>query len=153
MIKNQVKQLIEAEKKAAHLFQMIESRGLIKSGISEKELNKSVYDLAEELYGIRKYWHKRIVRAGKNTLLPYRENPPDLILQEDDILFLDFGPVFEEWEADFGRTYVIGDNSKKKQLVKDIAEAWKKGKDFFLAHQDTITGAHLRLYFEAGKII
>jgi Xaa-Pro dipeptidase len=40
-----------------------------------------------------------IVRAGKNTLLPYDENPPDLTIGEDDILFLDLGPVFEQWES------------------------------------------------------
>lgn len=146
MSNSAIQELINAEKKAAHLFETIESRGLIQPGISEKELNNSVYALAEELYGIRKYWHKRIVRAGKNTLLPYRENPTDLILQEDDILFLDFGPVFEEWEADFGRTYVIGDNSKKKQLISDIAEAWGKGKEYFLKHRETITGAEFYNY-------
>lgn len=141
MSSSSIKELIKAEKKATHLFETIESRGLIQPGISEKELNNSVYALVEELYGIRKYWHKRIVRAGKNTLLPYRENPPNLILRKDDILFLDFGPVFEEWEADFGRTYVIGGNPKKKQLVNDITEAWGKGKQYFLEHQEKITGA------------
>jgi len=48
------------------------------------------------------------VRAGRNTLAPYDENPPDLTVAEDDIVFLDLGPVFEELEADFGRTYVVG---------------------------------------------
>jgi hypothetical protein len=33
----------------------------------------------------------RIVRAGRNTLAPYDENPPDLTVGEDDILFLDLG--------------------------------------------------------------
>ena len=77
--------LIEAEAKATQLFEEIEKRGLITPGISEKELNTAVYELAFELFGIKKYWHKRIVRAGKNTLLPYRENPPDLILREQEI--------------------------------------------------------------------
>jgi hypothetical protein len=27
---------------------------------------------------------------------PHDENPPDLTVGEDDILFLDLGPVFEE---------------------------------------------------------
>ena len=31
------------------------------------------------------YWHKRIVRSGPNTLLPYRENPPDRAIGTDDI--------------------------------------------------------------------
>ena len=104
------KKLIEAEKKALFLFQEIEKRGLIIPGKTEKNINTEIYNLAFELFGIKLYWHKRIVRAGKNTLKPYNENPENLTLQKDDILFIDFGPVFEEWEADFGRTYVIGND-------------------------------------------
>ncbi len=55
----------------------------------------------------RALWHKRIARAGRNTPLPYKENPPDFQIQDDDIVFFDFGPVFEEWEADFGRTFIL----------------------------------------------
>ncbi|KAB2840032.1 MAG: aminopeptidase P family protein, partial [Melioribacteraceae bacterium] len=94
--------LREAETKADNLVKEIERRGLIRAGVSEKDLNDKVYELALELYGIKKYWHKRIVRAGKNTLCPYKENPPNLIINEDEILFFDFGPVFEDWEADIG---------------------------------------------------
>lgn len=146
MSTNKVKQLIEAEKKAADLFKTIELRKLIRPGITEKELNKAVYALAFELYGIKKFWHKRIVRSGKNTLLPYRENPPDLVLQNDDILFLDFGPVFDEWEADLGRTYVIGQDTKKLKLKSDIEKAWQDGKEYFLKNQSNITGAELYTY-------
>ena len=75
---NQVKiNLIEAEKKAAFLFDKISSNGLITPGKSEKQLNSEIFNLAYELFGIKKYWHKRIVRAGKNTLKPYKENPED----------------------------------------------------------------------------
>ena len=54
-------------------------------------------------FGVSRHWHKRIVRAGPNTLEPYKQNPPDREITADDIVFLDFGPIFEEWEADFGR--------------------------------------------------
>ena len=95
---DQLLQLREAERKAAHLFSVIQERNLVQTGASEEQLNSQIYSLAEELFGITKYWHKRIVRAGKNTLLPYRENPPNLILDSDDIVFFDFGPVFDAWE-------------------------------------------------------
>ena len=108
--------LIDAENKAAILFAEIAKRGLIVAGKSEKELNNEVFKLAFELFRIDKYWHKRIVRAGKNTLLPYKENPPNETLQNDDILFFDFGPVFEDWEADVGKTYVLGNNEQKLKL-------------------------------------
>jgi hypothetical protein len=31
-------------------------------------------------------------------------------------LFFDFGPIFEDWEADFGRTFVIGNDPIKHKL-------------------------------------
>ena len=138
-------QLINAEKKAAMLFSEIEERGLIFPGKSENDLNNDIFNLAYDLYGIKKYWHKRIVRAGKNTLKPYKENPRNLIIQEDDILFIDFGPIFEEWEADFGRTYVLGQDKLKIKLMNDISFAWKDCKNFFISKKN-ITGAELFEY-------
>jgi Xaa-Pro dipeptidase len=109
-------------------------------------LKNEVFELAFELFGIRTYWHKRIVRVGKNTLFPYRENPPDLVLKEDDILFFDFGPVFEKWEADVGKTYVIGNDATKLKLQRDVELAWYQGKAFYKKYRDEITGAELYQY-------
>lgn len=135
--------LIEAERKASVLFAEVENRSLISPGKTEKKLNTEIFDLAFELFGIRKFWHKRIVRSGSNTLLPYKENPPDLELQNDDILFFDFGPVFDEWEADFGRTYVIGNHPRKLQLKHDVESAWHEGYAYFLKNYKRISGADL----------
>ena len=140
-----LQKLIEAEKKATTLFQEIENRNLICAGKTEKEINKAVYNLAFKLFGIKKYWHKRIVRSGKNTLFPYDENPKNLLVQKDDIVFLDFGPIFEEWEADFGRTYVLGDDPVKQKLKRDIQKAWTKANAFFYSQKE-ITGAKLYNY-------
>ncbi|RKR15153.1 metallopeptidase family M24 [Maribacter vaceletii] len=137
--------LIEAEEKASELFVQIEEKGLIVPGKSEKELNTEIFNLAFELYGIKKYWHKRIIRAGKNTLKPYDENPENLTIQKDDILFIDFGPIFDEWEADFGRTYVLGTDILKHKLKDDIQLAWKDCKAFFTSKKE-ITGAELYNY-------
>jgi Xaa-Pro dipeptidase len=125
------KELLEAQTNAEKLFHEIEVRGLIRPGITETGLNADIYALAHEMYGITKYWHKRIVRAGKNTLLPYDDNPPDLTIGDDDILFLDLGPVFEEWEADFGRTFVLGSDPLKHKLRDDVGHAFADGKEFF----------------------
>jgi Xaa-Pro dipeptidase len=56
------------------LFREIEARGLIRSGASESRLSEDIYELTKEMYGITTHWHKRIVRAGRNTLEPYAEN-------------------------------------------------------------------------------
>ena len=128
--------LRDAETKAAQLFAEAVKRELIRSGVSEKVINDEVYALAFEMFGIKKYWHKRIVRAGANTLCPYRENPPDLMIHEDDILFFDFGPVFEDWEADLGRTWVLGQDPIKLRIQRDIEECWAIGKRHFDATPD-----------------
>ncbi|MEO6305713.1 MAG: M24 family metallopeptidase [Bacteroidia bacterium] len=143
---NTKQNLIDAEEKALRLFNAIQERGLIIAGKSEHSLNTEIFELAFELFKIKKYWHKRIVRSGKNTLCPYKENPPDLILQNDDILFFDFGPVFENWEADIGKTYVIGNDPDKIKLQKDVELAWHKGKEFYLKNKETITGARFYEY-------
>ena len=141
-----IKQLLIAEEKANELFAAIESHQLIQPGKSEKQLNQEVFKLAEEMFDIKKYWHKRIVRAGKNTLLPYRNNPPNLIIQQQDILFFDFGPVFEEWEADIGRTYVLGNDEKRIKLQKGVEKAWYEGAGYYLENKDHLTGADFYQY-------
>jgi Xaa-Pro dipeptidase len=140
-----VTELLIAQDKAERLFHEIEARGLIRSGISESRLNEDIYNLAKEMYGITTYWHKRIVRAGKNTLAPYAENPPDLMIGEDDILFLDIGPVFEDWEADFGRTFVLGSDPLKLKLRDDVGTAFAEGKRYFHETPD-ITASQLFAY-------
>jgi len=141
--------LLDAQEKAQTLFAETQARNLIRTGAKESEINEGIYALAESMFGISRYWHKRIVRAGRNTLAPYDENPPDLTVGEDDIIFLDFGPVFEEWEADFGRTYVVGNDPLKHKLCRDIEEAFVRGKQYFHEHPE-ITAAEL--YAHAQKL-
>jgi Xaa-Pro dipeptidase len=137
--------LLDAQSKASALFTDVESHSLIRPGVSELEINDAIYALAEQSYGITRYWHKRIVRAGRNTLAPYDENPPNLTVGKDDIVFLDLGPVFEEWETDFGRTFVVGDDPLKHKLRRDIEAAFVKGKSYFHQHPK-ITCAELYEY-------
>lgn len=137
-----VTELRIAQNKAEALFLEVEARGLIRPGITEGRLNQEIYDLAKEMFGISTYWHKRIVRAGANTLLPYADNPPDFMIGEDDILFLDLGPVFEEYEADFGRTFVIGSDPAKLKMREDVGRAFADGKRYFKESPD-ITASQL----------
>jgi Xaa-Pro dipeptidase len=141
-------ELLEAQAKAEALFHAVEARGLIRPGITENNLNAEIHALAQEMYGITTYWHKRIVRAGRNTLLPYADNPPDLTLGEDDILFLDLGPVFEQWEADFGRTFVLGSDPLKLKMRDDVGSAFADGKQYFKDHPE-ITSDELFRYAES----
>ena len=55
-------------------------------------------------------------------------------------MFFDFGPVFEDLEADVGRTYVLGNDPKKIKLKNDVELAWKECRDFYFNHSN-LTGS------------
>ncbi|MGD3109906.1 M24 family metallopeptidase [Streptomyces sp. YGL11-2] len=144
-----VEGLIAAQEKAVALFHEVERRELVAPGRGEREVSDLIRDLANEMFGTTKHWHKRIIRSGPNTLAPYRDNPPDRVIEPDDIAFADFGPIFEEYEADFGRTYVFGDDPHKHRLRRDLPGIFDAGRAFFAAHPD-ITGR--QLYAEVERL-
>ncbi|RHX78712.1 aminopeptidase [Leptospira yasudae] len=137
-----LEKLKSAEKKASHLFQLIEKNRILQPGISEKETSSLIYDLAKYEFGVSKYWHKKIVRAGRNTILPYDADPEDILIQEDDIVWIDLGPVFETMEADFGRTYVLGMNPEKLRIRSCVESAWNRCRDYYFS-KDSLTGKEL----------
>jgi Xaa-Pro aminopeptidase len=134
--------LLDAQAKAAELFDAVLERAVIAPGIREVQASNAIRDLAADMFGIDRYWHKRVVRAGENTLEPYRRNPPDRVIGADDIVFCDFGPIFQDWEADFGRTFVLGDDPVKHALRDALPTVWNAGRAFFES-QPEITGEQL----------
>jgi Xaa-Pro aminopeptidase len=144
-----VRELRAAQANAEQLFAAVADRGLIAPGQGERAVSDRIRDLAHEMFGVEKFWHKRIVRAGPNTLHPYRENPPDRLITADDIVFCDFGPIFEQWEADFGRTFVLGDDARKLRLRDDLPVIFDAGRRYFEEHPE-ITGA--QLFAEVGRL-
>jgi Xaa-Pro aminopeptidase len=140
--------LLDAQANAVKLFEEVAARGLITAGQGEQEASDRIRDLANEMFGKTRHWHKRIVRSGPHTMFPYRENPPDRVIEADDIAFADFGPIFEEFEADLGRTYVLGDDPVKRRLVADLPVIFGVGRGYFASHPE-ITGA--QLYAEIAR--
>ena len=146
--------LIGAQRKAEELFAEVVASGLIRPGVFESELSDEIHTIAVQRFGLRRHWHRRVVRSGPNTLQGYYAEPPDRRLAEDDTVYLDFGPVFNEWEADFGRTYVLGDDVRKHKLVADMEAAFREGKRLYAATPDLTAGTLYdfvcRLAIEAG---
>ncbi len=143
------RRLLDAQDKAIALFDEIVERGIIAPGQGERAVSDRIRDLANEMFGTTRHWHKRIVRSGPNTLFPYRENPPDRTVQDDDIVFADFGPIFCDFEADLGRTHVLGDDPVKHRLAADLPVIFDAGRRHFAARPH-ITGA--QLYTEIDRL-
>jgi Xaa-Pro dipeptidase len=137
--------LLAAERRADELLAAIEARQLVRPGRTETEVDKDIFALAEQSFGVKKHWHKRIVRAGPNTVRIFAENPPVRVIEANDTVFLDLGPVFDEWEADVGRTYAMGDDPEKRRLCHDLPKVFDALKAYFDTHPD-VTGAELYAY-------
>jgi Xaa-Pro aminopeptidase len=142
---NTTQQLHLAEEKAIALFKTVEDRGLITAGKTEQQICNDILNIAREDFGTEQHWGKKLVRTGINTLQPYAADAPNLVIQENDILFFDMHPVFEGWEADLGRTYVLGNDPLKEKIKKDVEAAWHEGNDWYFK-QPQLTGAEFFEY-------
>ena len=137
--------LIAAEQQADRLFAAVENNRLIRPGRTETGIDHDIYTPAEQSFGVRQHWHKRIVRAGPNTVRIFVENPPVHEIVENDTVFLELGTVFDDWEADVGRTYVMGDDPQKTQLCLDLPKVSDALKQYYNTHPE-VTGDELYSY-------
>src|ERR1700754_1801299 len=96
------------------------------------ELAKERLDAA----GMQRIWHPSIIRFGANTLKTFRAaSAPGTVLRNDDIYFIDLGPVFDGHEGDVGDTFVVGDDpamlacaTAARDLFKLTEARWREGR-------------------------
>lgn len=96
------------------------SAGIAAPGKTEKDVEMAIYELGNVEYGTRRYWHERIIRSGENSTFPLYIKRETATLQEDDMYYVDLGPVFEKIEADFARTYVLGAQPSSLHSYKNV---------------------------------
>jgi len=131
-----------AEARALEMFAAIEAAGLVRSGVSERQVEDEIKELAFQKFGVTTHWHRRIVRSGPNSITTAGDHPPVRDIEDGDIVYLDLGPVFEGWEADIGKSYALGDDPRKNALVAELPRQFEKVQQHFRRHPD-ITGAAL----------
>jgi Xaa-Pro aminopeptidase len=101
-------------------------------GLRESEAIALCTAILEDL-GMERIWHPPHIRFGANTTKKYNEKSDgDPVLGEDDIFFVDIGPVFRGHEGDVGATFATGGDAEKiacaaaaKTLFEDVSRAWK----------------------------
>lgn len=153
--------LVAAEDRALALLAAIEASSIVAPGRRESEVDADIATLAEREFGVARHWHKRLVRAGANTLCVFSDNPDERVIEANDTVYLDLGPVFEEWEADIGQTYATGADPARRALIAALPEVFEATRAHANANPD-ITGADLyahavsaaeqRGYIFGGKI-
>ena len=101
-------------------------------GMLEEDANKIAIATLQAM-GTRQGWHKPFVRFGPNTVKTFgADSDPGIQLGEDDIYFIDIGPVWEGYEGDAGNTFVTGTNpdlqrcaTDAKRIFDAVADKWK----------------------------
>jgi methionyl aminopeptidase len=97
----------------------------IKPGMSEDEAKVIARSTLSSL-DMRRGWHHIIVRCGKNTTKNFMErSEPGVVLGENDIFFVDIGPVYGDFEGDAGDTFVFGDDPLHVKAKADAREIWE----------------------------
>ena len=94
----------------------------IQPGITEAEGVRFVTQKLKDL-GVSKSWHHPKFRIGENTVLPFSALASETrVLTEDDLFFIDLGPVFTgedgiEYEGDVGKTYSLSGSPEHQKLI------------------------------------
>mgnify|MGYP001556618199 FL=1 len=139
---NRRAELEAAEAKGMAMFDAIERAGLLAPGRSEIEVTQDIELLAERDFGVKRHWHKRLVRTGPNTVCTYYDEPPLRVIAPEDTVYLDRGTVKDEWEADIGRSSAMGGDPDKQRLIADLPRVFERVKAHYAATPD-ITGEAL----------
>jgi len=103
-----------------------------KPGLRESQATARCREILDAL-GMERIWHPPQIRFGTNTTKKYNEKSEgDRVLGDDDIFFVDIGPVFRGHEGDVGATFTTGSDPEKaacaaaaKTLFDDVSRAWK----------------------------
>lgn len=127
------------------LFQLKEK---IKAGLTEADA-RNIYKEILIQNKIEKNWHPPKIRFGPNTTKSFRESSDEsYVLRNDDIFFLDIGPLIEGYEADVGKTFCLGqEKDSYSKIISDGEEIFKLTKNLFLS--EGLLGSELYLFAEA----
>ena len=109
-------------------------RQRIKPGMNEKE-GRDAYTAILKDFGVEKNWHPPKIRFGPNSTKSFRElSNEDYRLKENDIFFLDIGPIINGYESDVGQTFTLGDDTLAlhSKIIADGEEIFKLTKIQFL---------------------
>ncbi len=109
-------------------------------GINEANAQILIKTIFEK-HNITKFWHPTKIRIGSDTTKSFRELPDNTIYtQKNSLCFVDVGPVIDEHEADFGRTFLV-QNESSNQLIAASSHVFNVAKTEWL--KNSLSGINL----------
>lgn len=115
------------------------------TGMTEKDGHQLIDDVLRE-YGATKKWHPNKFRIGTNTTKSFREKSEEVTLKENDLFFIDIGPVFDDHEGDYGDTFIHGSNTDFEKISMACREVFNEAAAAFKSQ--ALSGE--KLYSYAG---
>lgn len=115
--------------------------GGIAAGMTEEAAQALARQVLKDM-GILRGWHGIHVRFGANTLKNFGEpSTPGVVLGEDDIFFIDIGPVWQGHEGDGGDSFVTGSDPDMARAIHDVRALFGRARDAWRA--DGLSGRGL----------
>jgi methionyl aminopeptidase len=123
--------MLEARRHTWHAIGRIAAT--IRPGMRESEGVELAKVVLRDL-GLLRGSHGVYLRFGANTVLTYWDkDAPDVVLRDNDIFYIDIGPVWEKWEGDGGDTFVVGNDPEMQRartavrgVFDAVHEKWRK---------------------------
>jgi methionine aminopeptidase len=134
--------ILEARRRTRQAIHEIAA--VVLPGMFEEEAVQYARQVLKDLEMIRG-WHGIHIRFGVNTLKQFGEpSAPGVKLRDNDIFFIDIGPVWQKWEGDGGESFVVGTDSEMHRAVHDVRELFDRAKNRWLV--DQLSGRDLYQY-------
>ena len=124
---NEQKLLFDSAQLALKALENI--KPFIKAGVTEKQVaNKLVNEM--RILGAQKESFDPIVASGPNGALPHAK-PTDRVIQDGDLVTIDYGALYNGFASDITRTLHIGEvkDEKLKEIYEVVKEAQQRGVD------------------------
>lgn len=134
----ELRKLLHARQIAREITYELSS--MIRPGMTEEEAYSLYKDLCVK-FGVEKQWHPPKLRFGPNTLCNFRDVSAPYELSDEDIFFIDIGPVIDGHEADYGETFSIGNEFGLKNIALRSKTVFDEVKKFWL--ENKINGEEL----------
>ena len=90
----------------------------IKAGVTEREIADKMEQIAKGLDGVSDLAFPTIVASGPNGAQPHAEIT-DRVIEDNDLVTIDFGVMIDGYAGDITRTFLLGDITQTQQKIYD----------------------------------